>query len=221
MSMTHKSALFVLALALTASGCDDPAKGKPQAEVGSAKPTPTASAAGSTQPTGDTAAAEYTIVTDQSKFEFVGSKVSGKHDGGFKTFKGTAKTAGGKAEGGSVEIEVDMQSTWADDEKLTTHLKSGDFFDVEKHPTSKFVTTAIEKGGSDGATHTVTGNLTLRGETKSIKFPATITVEGDGAKVKAEFSINRKDFGIKYDGKADDLIRDDVVIKLDLKLKKA
>lgn len=63
----------------------------------------------------------------------------------------------------------------------------------------------------------MTGDLEMRGVKKSVKFPATITITPSDVAVKAEFSINRKDFGIVYAGNADDLIRDDVVIKLDLK----
>jgi polyisoprenoid-binding protein YceI len=217
-----KTAIVVMLAALAgASGCDDPATGKPKAEVTSATAAPaSATAAGSTKPAAEASAAAYQLVADESKIEFVGSKVTGKHDGGFKKFQGTAEVSGGTPEASSVEVEIDATSVWSDDEKLTGHLKSADFFDVEKHPTAKFVSTGIEKGASGDATHTVAGNLTLRGETKAIKFPATITVEGDTAKVKAEFSINRKDFGVEYAGMPDDLIRDDVVIKLDLALKK-
>jgi polyisoprenoid-binding protein YceI len=63
----------------------------------------------------------------------------------------------------------------------------------------------------------VTGNLDLHGVTKSISFPADIQVSNDEVTVKAEFAINRRDFGINYRGQANDLIRDNVVIKLDLK----
>jgi polyisoprenoid-binding protein YceI len=81
-----------------------------------------------------------------------------------------------------------------------------------------FVSTAIEAGAKDpkakDATHTVTGNLTLHGVTKSISFPAKITVSGDNATLDSQFFINRKDFGIMYPGKPNDLIRDEVVIKL-------
>jgi polyisoprenoid-binding protein YceI len=206
-SISRASALVLL---VALGGCESPAAGKPKAEVGSAKPTATSTAAQSGE--------SYTLAAS-SKVDFVGSKVTGKHDGGFKKVSGSAKLAGGKPEGGSVEVEIDTTSVYSDDEKLTGHLKSGDFFDVEKHPTAKFVSTSIEKGG-EGGSHTVTGNLTLRGKTKSIKFPATITQSGDTITVKSEFSINRKDFDIVYAGKADDLIRDDVVIKLELDLKK-
>jgi polyisoprenoid-binding protein YceI len=71
------------------------------------------------------------------------------------------------------------------------------------------------KAGDDGS-YTVSGNFTLRGVTKNISFPATVTESSDAVAIKAEFDIKRSDFGIKYEGKADDLIRDEVVIRLDL-----
>ena len=60
----------------------------------------------------------------------------------------------------------------------------------------------------------VTGNLTLHGVTKQISFPATIQVSDDAVEVAADFFINRYDFDIKYPGKANDLIRKEVVLKL-------
>jgi polyisoprenoid-binding protein YceI len=65
-----------------------------------------------------------------------------------------------------------------------------------------------------GATHTVTGDLELRGVKKSITYPATIKVTGDAVSLDSEFAINRKDFRITYAGRADDLIRDEVVLRL-------
>ncbi len=207
-----------LALCGTAA-CEDPAVGKPRAQVGSAQPTTakTASAGASAgaQNKPAVAAASWKIAPEGSKLEFVGSKVTGKHDGGFKTCSGEITLANGKIEGGSVTIEIDMGSVFSDTEKLTGHLKSADFFDVAKHPKASFVSTEVKAGG-EGGSHTVTGNLTLHGVTKSITFAADITVDADKITVKSEFSINRKDFEIVYAGKVDDLIRDDVVLKLDL-----
>src|SRR5690606_18049800 len=114
---------------------------------------------------------------------------------------------------------IDTASLVADAEKLTGHLKSEDFFDVERFPTARFVSTSIQKGGEGESTHTVTGNLTLRDVTKSIAFPAKIEAEGDEVEVEAEFAINRRDFGIVYPGMPDDLIKDDVLIKLDVDAK--
>jgi polyisoprenoid-binding protein YceI len=200
----------LLIFAVTA--CDDPTEGKTRAEVTSAAPTSTAPAA-----TG----ARYELASDASKLEWVGSKVTGHHDGGFKSFTANVQLPDdGTIEGGSVEVEIDSASIFSDDERLTKHLKSGDFFEVEKFPKASFKSTKIDKGGADGASHTMHGNLTLHGETKGITFPASIAKDGDAITVKSEFVINRKDFGIVYKGKPDDLIKDDVVIKLDLRLTK-
>ena len=62
----------------------------------------------------------------------------------------------------------------------------------------------------------LSGNLTLRGITKNITFPTQVTHNDNSVTLKAEFDINRQDFGISYPGKADDLIRDEVIIKLNL-----
>ena len=102
--------------------------------------------------------------------------------------------------------------------EVSRSLQSGDFFDVKKFPKASFGSTSIVPDTAKGANaYTVTGDLELRGARKSVTFPATIVVSTSDVTVNSEFSINRKDFGIVYAGKADDLIRDDVVIKLDLK----
>lgn len=154
---------------------------------------------------------------------FVGSKVTGSHTGDFKKWSGSVTLAGGKAEGGKLEFTVQTASVVADEgsrndwtPKLEEHLKGADFFDTAKFPTATFASTEIKAGGSGGS-HTVKGNLTLRGVTKVVSFPATIVVKGSEVSGKTEFSINRKDFGLVYAGKADDLIRDGVVLKIDVK----
>jgi polyisoprenoid-binding protein YceI len=119
----------------------------------------------------------------------------------------------------SVTAEIDIASLTVEPAKLARHLKTPDFFDAEKFPKAKFASTAIVAGGAAGATHTVTGNLELHGVSKSISFPAKIAIAGDSVSVDAEFAINRKDFGIVYAGMADDLIKDDVLIKLTLRAK--
>ena len=110
-----------------------------------------------------------------------------------------------------------MASVKSDDEKLTGHLMAPDFFDVAKYPKATFESTEIKKGGDNGATHTITGNLDFHGVKKSITFPAKITESATEIVADAEFVINRKDFGITYAGMADNLIKDDVVLKLKLK----
>jgi polyisoprenoid-binding protein YceI len=146
----------------------------------------------------------------------VGAKVTGSHEGGFNTFSGTLHLDASKPEASRIEVDIDMGSVWTDSERLTGHLKSGDFFLVEQHPKARFVSTQIAPGGEGGATHTITGNLTLRGVTRTITFPATVTVAADAVRAKAEFSLPRKQFGIAYEGQPDNLIRDEVLMKLDI-----
>ena len=160
------------------------------------------------------------ITPQNSKVEFIGSKVTGSHNGSFEKFSGEIDYAGAP-EKSRVSVTIDTDSITADDANLTKHLKTADFFDVAKFPQATFVSTEIKPGGTGGASHTITGNLTLHGVTKSVTFPATINVTPDVANVDANFSINRKDFGINYAGAQDNLIRDDVVLKLTIRAAKA
>ena len=208
----------VMALSLFAAACEDPAANKTKATVNEPSANvANRSNAANTAPVAAKGEA-LAINAENSKVEFTGSKVTGKHDGGFKTFTGTVDLVNTKPVESSVTVDIEAASVYSDDEKLTGHLRSPDFFDVEKFPTASFKSTKIEADASKGAdAYTVTGDFNLHGVTKSISFPATIRTGSDSVDVDAEFAVNRKDFGIVYAGKADDLIRDDVVIKLTLK----
>jgi len=157
------------------------------------------------------------VITETSKIEFVGSNVTKTQPGGFSNFVGKFEVAGDKlAAGGSHNVSIDMTSVFTNSDKLTQHLIGEDFFDAKKFPTARFeLKEAISKGDD---LYQLNGTLDLHGVAKKISFPASVKVaEGQKlAKISAEFSINRKDFEIVYPGKPDDLIRDEVVIKLDL-----
>jgi polyisoprenoid-binding protein YceI len=208
MARTLRLATVVLPVLFTVAACEDPAKDAPKATVA---PKPVA-----TQPA-SAAGAETLAIDAASLVGFVGSKVTGKHEGKFQKVSGTVTLAGGKLEGGKIAVEVDLASVKTDQDNLDGHLKSPDFFDIAKFPKATFTSTEIKAGGEKGASHTVTGELDLHGEKKTISFPATVTVGADAVSGTAEFSINRKDFKIVYPGKPDDLIRDEVVLKLTLK----
>lgn len=209
--------LTTLALAAlvgaAAAGCNDPAKDKAKATTSEAV-TPAATNTGASS-------ASYAFDQTTSKIGWVGSKVTGKHDGGFDAFKGTVDVVDGAPEKSRVEVEIVAASISSDAAKLTGHLKSGDFFDVEKHPTATFVSTSVKPGGDKGASHTITGNLTIKGISRSISFPAKVNLSGADVTVDAEFAINRRDYSLNYAGMPNDLIRDDVVIKLAIKAPKA
>lgn len=153
----------------------------------------------------------YSLTGGNTKVEFVGSKAEGKHDGGFKNLTGTATADAGNVR---IEVEIDTTSLYSDNQKLTGHLKSPDFFDVKNNPKAKFVTTKVEKGAN--GTYTVTGDLTLLGKTKTISFPAQIQT-GDTFTLKSEFKINRTDFGMSW-GKGK--VHDDVTVKVNVAAKK-
>lgn len=154
------------------------------------------------------------VDADQSSIGFIGAKVTDEHEGKFNSFDGKATLDGDTPN--AVAFTVKMESVNIEPEKLAGHLKSADFFDVSKYATSSFESTKIEAKAAAGATHEVTGDLTMRGVTKTITFPATIEVDDQKVRGQAEFKINRKDFGIEYPGMPDDLIKDDVLLDLDL-----
>lgn len=201
-----------LSLLIVAAACNNPASDVNKAVTGEAQKAASPQAAG---------AQTYAITPQNSKIEWIGSKVTGSHNGSFEKFNGEVHYANNDVAQSHVQITIDSSSVKADDPKLTDHLKTADFFDVAKFPEATFESTAIKAGGDKGATHTVTGNLKMHGVTKSITFPATIAVTPDTATVDATFAINRKDFGINYAGAADNLIRDEVVMKLAIRAKKA
>jgi polyisoprenoid-binding protein YceI len=147
-------------------------------------------------------AAEIALTGENTKITFVGTKPEGKHEGGFKTVTGTA-TTGADPTALKLAVEIDVTSMHSDDEKLTGHLKSPDFFDVKNHPKAKFVSTKVEKAG-DG--YTVSGSLTLLGKTKPVTFPAKISTT-DGLSLTSTFKIDRTEWGMTYGkGKIDDAV---------------
>lgn len=227
--VTKLTALSLAAFAVGACA-KDPTEGKTVATVSEARQPEAAAEA--KQPTAETekaapgakAVAVETLDVDvaASKVGFVGAKVTAQHVGEFKEFTGKVTLADGKLS--AVEFEVKPASVVVDGgmPKLEGHLRHEDFFFVEKYPTARFVSTEI-KGGSDveGMNATVTGNLELRGVTRSITFPAYVEVTESGVTAKTEFGINRKDFGIEYPGMQDDLIKDNVLLQIAFQAKRS
>ena len=215
------SILFLVAAAVL-TACPDPAKDKPKADVAAApaapKPAPVKPAEPPAPPS--LPGVQYRFSEAGSTLGWVGAKVTASHPGSFQKFSGAIGLADNDIAKSGVFVAIETASiTTGDSPKLVGHLKSPDFFDVEKFPFATFTSTAIKAGGEGGASHTVTGTLDLHGVQKSVTFPATITASAEAVTVKAEFSINRKDFNIVYPGKPDDLIRDEVLLKLDISAK--
>jgi polyisoprenoid-binding protein YceI len=208
--------MLILALMLA---CANPADNKSAAEVvPAAPPAAAAPAAPVTPPPAAVPAGPEVAVT--GTVGFIGSKVTASHEGAFSTWNGGVVLAEGKVS--AFRFEVDVATLKTDSEKLDGHLKSPDFFDVGQFPKATFVSKSLTEGAPAdsklaGANMTIEGDLTLRGVTKTVRFPAVVTVTGATVAAQTEFVISRKDFGIVYPGKPDDLIRDEVVLKINVK----
>jgi len=162
-----------------------------------------------------TFATAQTVLYDKSRVSCVSRQMNVPVEAQFKKFTARIAFDPARPEAGNAQIEIDVGSFDIDNAEVNDEAKSKPWFDVRAFPKATFVSTKIEPGGGTQSFN-VTGNFDLHGVKKSISFPATINVTPNTVTVSAEFSINRKDFGIVYAGKADDLIRDGVVIKLSL-----
>ncbi len=135
-----------------------------------------------------------------------GKKVTGEHDGTIKIVKGEINVDKDNVVGGSLEIDMNsiVCRDLEDEEwnaKLIKHLKSDDFFSVEKHPTSKFEIIKVEPlndPAKPNYNNIVKGNLTIKGITKGISFPASIKIENGVLNSFADFDIDRTEWDIKY-----------------------
>ena len=152
------------------------------------------------------------LTGDNTKVTWVGTKgAAGKHEGGFKTLTGTATVSGDALT--AVKVEIDTDSLYADDPKLTAHLKSPDFFGVKANPKARFESTKVEKADKG---YTITGNLTINGKTKEIAIPAEVSHAGGTLKINGAVTIDKRDFGMTYGGGK---IDDPVAIKVSVEAK--
>lgn len=166
------------------------------------------------------AAATYTVDAAASNIKWAGTKLVGSgHEGTIAISEGKLAVVDGNIVGGKFVIDMtSLATTDLEGEskgKLEGHLKSGDFFDVEKFSTANFDIASITPvTGTEGITHTITGNLTMKGETRSITIPANVSISGDMIKATApDFVIDRTEWGVKYgsQGSIADLAKDNVI----------
>jgi polyisoprenoid-binding protein YceI len=216
--MKSSSLVLVLSLLVFPACQKSELTDKPAAEVSDAGGTVTAG-------TADTAATQTAsgptttakVIKEKSSINFVGAKVTRDHTGKFHQFDGSIDYQG--AQPSRISFDIDLNSIETDSEQLTTHLKSPDFFDVAKYPKATFTSTSLTPapaGSPAGTTHLLTGTLDLHGVQKEVRIPVKATQTAEGVRAQSEFTINRHDWGISYKGMADDLIKDNVLIRLDL-----
>jgi polyisoprenoid-binding protein YceI len=123
--------------------------------------------------------------------------------GYFENFSGSVTTNGETFEGATVTFEADIDSINTKQAQRDGHLKSADFFDAENHPKMTFTSTSFTK--KSDSEYILTGDLTIRGTTKSVSLDVTYngTVKGFGgdfnvAGFEINGKINRKDFGLSW-----------------------
>ena len=168
----------------------------------------------------------YTIEPGQSKVVWTGKKVTGEHTGTLGLEEGVLKLNDNELAG--ADIKLDMNSITNNDltdpqwnKKLVDHLKSEDFFSVEKYPQANFITTSLTKDTGD-ADYKVTGQLTIKGITKEISFPVSLEVNGNQLTANGKATLDRTKWDIRYgsgsffSGLGDKMIYDEFDIEFNL-----
>lgn len=195
--------ILAVCLLLTLAACNTAPQDVPRAQIqeeSTPEPTPESTpveepetvemeketAAETAQEAGDLVKKPFTA---DSTFEFQGFKVGRDHLGVFEDFSGNLHYDGGELVGADLVVQADSVKT--DTAAVDKHLKTDDFFDVEKYQTIEAASTSFDK-----AAGTATGDLTFHGVTKEVTFPVTFTDNS----VTTDFMLDTTPFGMKYIG---------------------
>jgi polyisoprenoid-binding protein YceI len=125
-------------------------------------------------------------------------------DGRFKEFEGAIRYDDKDVTKSSVEFNAKVESIDTGVAARDKHLRTADFFEVEKYPTLTFKSTRVERKGKDG--YVLHGDLTLKGVTKPVQLPFRLTGAVKDPRgntrfgVEAQTKLNRRDFGINFGG---------------------
>jgi polyisoprenoid-binding protein YceI len=147
----------------------------------------------------------YTVQPQLSTLGWVGKKVGGQHNGSVALKDGSVQVKGNQITGGT--FTFDMNSIKVDDlkdaewnGKLVGHLKDDAFFGTAQNPTATFVITSVKPIAADAAGNnaSVTGNLTIKGKTNPVTFPAKVGVKDGVASASGVATIDRTKYDVKY-----------------------
>lgn len=170
----------------------------------------------------------FKVDTQKSSVEWYAEKVTGKHNGIINLKSGQLSNNHGRFGGNFV---MDMTSLVCLDlkdgskAKLEGHLKSEDFFSVQKHPSASFEITSMTpiSGAKAGApNYNINGKMTIKGITNDITFPANVTVTGSSMMASADIVIDRSKYDVRYGSKTffsdigDKAIYDEFTLKVKL-----
>jgi polyisoprenoid-binding protein YceI len=162
----------------------------------------------------------YTIDKSHSEALFQVRHLVTRVRGRFDDFEGTLNFDAGNPGASSVSVTIQATSIDTNEKDRDTHLRSADFFDVEKFPQVTFKSTSITGSGEN---YRVVGDLTIHGVTKEVTLPATFLGTAkdpwgnDRVGFESELTINRKDFGLNWNTALEAggfLVGDDIKISL-------
>lgn len=167
------------------------------------------------------------IDTRASVVKWLGKKVTAQHNGTVRIKGGTVEFKGDQLIGG--RFEIDMNSISNEDlkdpewnGKLVSHLKSDDFFSVAKHPVATFKITKVKELKKKDATHEITGDLTIKGITHPVTFPAKVETKNGKTSAKASLKVDRTKWNVRFrsgkffEGLGDKMIHDDFQLDLEI-----
>lgn len=168
----------------------------------------------------------YKVDVEKSTLTWVGKKVTGGHNGTINLQSGSLQFEGKKLAGGNFTINMATIKDADKSERLEGHLKADDFFGVDKFATSTFVIKKVAAGSGNQVN--VTGDLTIKGITNAITFPAALVWNADGTVTATadKVVVDRTKFGIKFRSKGmfpdigDKMIYDDFELSIKLVAKK-
>lgn len=138
-----------------------------------------------------------------SSVDWIGKKITGQHHGTLNVKSGKVDVKGSELVGGTFEIDMTSLKVLdiTDPEnngKLLGHLKSDDFFSIEKFPTATFVIKSVKPQIGKDTTHVISGDLTIKGKTNPIEFPARLKATGAKFEGSASIAVDRTRWDIKY-----------------------
>ena len=171
------------------------------------------------------AAAQIKLTADtaKTKLEWLGEKVTGQHTGTIKLQSGWLNWADNRIVSGEFDINMASLKDSENNARLEGHMKSDDFFGVEKFPVAKLVitgSTPFDKGSG-----VVSGNLTIKDISNPIEFKAAMQKKDDGTWFFANITVDRTKYNIRYgsgsffENLGDKTIYDDFKLKVNLPLK--
>lgn len=148
-------------------------------------------------------ARELAVDTEKSEVTWVGKKIIGQHEGTVKLLDSKVLLDGDVLVGGEFSINLntiqnkDLAGT-EHQAKLEGHLKSDDFFNISKYPAAKFVITEAKAMANSSTDYSIKGNLTVKGITLPVEFPATIVKSSGVYSADGKLSIDRTKWDIRY-----------------------